>query len=308
MREIIYIRLNNCDENMADFALPNFDWNNRRNFNLQKFLSGALSWFVHAADNTAGNWLTIAPKIDSVPAGLIVHQFTDECFLQLSGECEFRFSSSDTFLLTPGKALLVPHGIPHAELTLQKRGMSSVNLVLKVQERQSSFHIGANPPGKRIPQIFREQSLPNAAFYRAALNAVTLAPGLLRAERLTLEIFAQLAADLINGTEVIIPIIARKARQLADSWDGAGGHSVHEAAALLGYSPNYLSKKFSDAFGLTLKQYLIELQLERARRLLQEGSRNVSETAFECGFSDAAYLARLFKSRFGCTPSDLLKH
>lgn len=48
------------------------------------------------------------------------------------------------------------------------------------------------------------------------------------------------------------------------------------------------------------------LRLERCRDLLAQGGTarpNITELALQCGFSDPAYFARLFRKRFGITPS-----
>jgi transcriptional regulator GlxA family with amidase domain len=44
--------------------------------------------------------------------------------------------------------------------------------------------------------------------------------------------------------------------------------------------------------------------LERGAQLLREKFGNVTEVAFEVGFSSAAYYAKLFKEKFHQTPSE----
>jgi AraC-like DNA-binding protein len=51
-------------------------------------------------------------------------------------------------------------------------------------------------------------------------------------------------------------------------------------------------------------QYITELRLEHARGLISSGA-SVETAAYESGFSDAKYFARVVKKHFGCTPRDL---
>ncbi|MCB0643734.1 MAG: helix-turn-helix transcriptional regulator, partial [Phaeodactylibacter sp.] len=59
--------------------------------------------------------------------------------------------------------------------------------------------------------------------------------------------------------------------------------------------------------GMTPKQYQREIQLEAARRLLEQGDcQSVSEVSHSMGFSDAHYFSKLYEKRFGKRPSDYL--
>ena len=42
----------------------------------------------------------------------------------------------------------------------------------------------------------------------------------------------------------------------------------------------------------------------KSRRMLLEPLATISEVAEKCGFSDAAYFARVFRSITGCSPSE----
>lgn len=79
--------------------------------------------------------------------------------------------------------------------------------------------------------------------------------------------------------------------------------SVAKLARRYGFSPNYLSSLFHQRTGYTFVEYLTLLRLERARLLLQKG-RSVKETAWEVGYRDEKYFARLYRDRFGILPSE----
>jgi AraC-like DNA-binding protein len=54
--------------------------------------------------------------------------------------------------------------------------------------------------------------------------------------------------------------------------------------------------------------FVLEQRLERARRMIRDAQgaeRMISAVAFASGFSDLSYFNRVFRRRFGMTPSDL---
>ena len=78
--------------------------------------------------------------------------------------------------------------------------------------------------------------------------------------------------------------------------------SSDAVARYFGYTVSHFCRKFKSATGLTPMKYLNIYRLEKARKLLQQGAGNVSKIAADCGFSDANYFTRSFKSHFGVAP------
>ncbi len=67
-----------------------------------------------------------------------------------------------------------------------------------------------------------------------------------------------------------------------------------------------LFKKVEALTGETPKQFIQSYRLERAYRLLKGNFGNVTEVAFEAGFSSTAYFTKCFKEKFQCLPSTVL--
>jgi AraC-like DNA-binding protein len=85
--------------------------------------------------------------------------------------------------------------------------------------------------------------------------------------------------------------------------------TVAAVAGRQGVSPRYLQRLF-EASGTSFTAYVNELRLQRALTLLTGAparTRRISDIALDAGFSDLSYFNRLFRSRFGDTPSGMRK-
>ena len=80
-----------------------------------------------------------------------------------------------------------------------------------------------------------------------------------------------------------------------------------EIAKAAGLSPNYLSRKFRQATGTGVHEYLTFLRLKEAALELLSTDSSVTEIALRCGFSDGNYFKDVFKKRYGVTPTGYRK-
>jgi AraC-like DNA-binding protein len=78
--------------------------------------------------------------------------------------------------------------------------------------------------------------------------------------------------------------------------------SLDELGKLVGSSPFYLSRLFSQEVGMTIQQYLRQIRMERAAELLRTGKCNVTEAALEVGYSSLSHFSATFHQIFGCCP------
>jgi AraC-like DNA-binding protein len=86
------------------------------------------------------------------------------------------------------------------------------------------------------------------------------------------------------------------------------GLSVATVAREQGISPRYL-QRLIETTGTTFTARVTELRLQCAFALLTEArddARRISDIALQAGFSDISHFNRLFRTRFGDTPSGIL--
>ncbi len=71
------------------------------------------------------------------------------------------------------------------------------------------------------------------------------------------------------------------------------------------YSYEYLARLFKKRTGLTMSRYVLKKRMELAKRLIDEHEQwNVGQIARLCGYEDARYFSRLFKSYTNMTPTE----
>ena len=74
------------------------------------------------------------------------------------------------------------------------------------------------------------------------------------------------------------------------------------AARAVGLSPFHFLRVFANVLGVTPHQYLVRARLRRAARLLADGSRSITDVAFDVGFGDLSNFVRTFHRAAGVSP------
>lgn len=67
-------------------------------------------------------------------------------------------------------------------------------------------------------------------------------------------------------------------------------------------SPGYFSNLFRAEVGMSFSDYLIQVRIENAKRLLRRFDLSVEGISRECGFHSLAHFSRTFKERCGVAP------
>lgn len=73
-------------------------------------------------------------------------------------------------------------------------------------------------------------------------------------------------------------------------------------ADLIGMTPVAFSRFFHQRTGRTLSNYIIDIRIGRASRLLIDSDQTVAEICYDCGFNTLSNFNRIFKQKKGCTP------
>ncbi len=79
--------------------------------------------------------------------------------------------------------------------------------------------------------------------------------------------------------------------------------SIAELASLVHMSISSFKREFKKQYNTSPSNYFINKRTERVANLLRLTDKNVSELAYECGFKNVSHLSKVFKIKYGISPS-----
>lgn len=83
--------------------------------------------------------------------------------------------------------------------------------------------------------------------------------------------------------------------------------TVQVVAEFFGYNTEYFIRMFKSVMGTTPKQYICEMQIDRAKFLLTTSNEKIKEIAHQIGIDDEKVFLKRFKKSEGITPSQFRK-
>ena len=69
-------------------------------------------------------------------------------------------------------------------------------------------------------------------------------------------------------------------------------------------TPSYLSRCFSQCYGITITDFIAKVRIEHAKRLLITTNASIGSISLNVGYDDANYFTRVFKKNTGFSPKD----
>ena len=79
--------------------------------------------------------------------------------------------------------------------------------------------------------------------------------------------------------------------------------TLNNIAERLSVTPNYLGRLFKQQSGTAFSDYVEQVRMMQAQKLLKETNKKIYEVASECGYNDGQYFAKAFKKYTGKTPN-----
>lgn len=83
--------------------------------------------------------------------------------------------------------------------------------------------------------------------------------------------------------------------------------TLEEIARYIGISPQHFSKIFKEETGINYIEWLTNLRLDIAKRLLAEGKKTVKEVCYVVGYNDPNYFSRIFRKIVGTSPTEFAR-
>ena len=100
------------------------------------------------------------------------------------------------------------------------------------------------------------------------------------------------------------PLVLRRLLRARDRMDGAPDEQwpVSKLARVSGISEAHFARSFKEAFGIPPHRYLLTRRVERAKALLRDIDRTITEIAFAVGWNSLGTFTRTFRDVMGQTP------
>ena len=246
-----------------------------------------------------------------------------ELFIPLSRSCRLAVGGT-TVELQGGDVLVMDHLKLHAVIDFPDTKAEAVVIrflpeFIRGFGTAAADHLVLLPfycPGETQPHVLRKSDSITPQVHRALAQVLDAIAGAASdpywqtgARAHFLEVLHHLArrfeaAERLGGIFARQQATTHRLRQVLQHIEQNYGSRIAlpAAAAMAGLSKPQFHTVFKKATGMTLVNYVTQVRLTRAVRLLRETDRTIAEIALEVGFSDQSYFDRRFRRHFGRTP------
>ena len=240
---------------------------------------------------------------------LEIHLLKTGCQVFSLGRQLFTVRGGECFVTQPGE----PHGtgtlplrrgtVYWMQVALPSRSRAFCGLVgedadvlLRGLRRLTARHFAVRPEAVSLFEelVVRLQS-PAAPLRRPAIMTR------LGLWLLTVVESAQTSAQLVPTADI------RAALELMGR-DAEAATTVETTAKRLGFSKVSFFRRFKEQTGLSPHDYLMDRRIERAALRLHESAQDITDLAYELGFSSSQYFSTVFSRYMGMSPSDYRRH
>lgn len=113
-----------------------------------------------------------------------------------------------------------------------------------------------------------------------------------------------LATSAFARTENVVD--SRRVRRVKEYIDTNFREEIrlNTLAELASMTPTAFSRFFKLRTGKSIAEYIIDVRLGNASRLLADSTMAIIEVCYACGFNNISNFNRIFKKRKGCTPTE----
>lgn len=243
------------------------------------------------------------------------HRRLAQIFLFRSSGVSFRLGDFE-FTTTQPTILIAPPGVPHGF-----RFSETVNgdvLSIRLDEMPSAMQQRVKQCGVQTKTFFlkdQTHGFQHIADLFAQLGEIYHSPGPNRAEIVTtlVDLITLYLTANLERLDMIDTAIGTASRDRRDMQAEAfcalleanfqNAWSVSDYARLVGVSAPHLTRICRAVLGAPPNDLVRQRRILEAKRLLEYTALSVTEIAHSCGFQDAAFFSRTFKTAVGAPPN-----
>jgi signal transduction histidine kinase/DNA-binding response OmpR family regulator len=191
-------------------------------------------------------------------------------------------------------------------------GMSGVNLCKAIRNNSKTSHIPLVILTSKSSQESQIEGMQSGADdfiskpFHADILELRVAKLLEAKERMRKSWQESVLNQDLQKAPVFEDEFLSKATQLVIEHLDEADFDVEHLEQALDMSKMQLYRKLKMLTSLAGNEFIRSIRLQQARILLEKGSLNVSEVAYQVGFNDPAYFTRAFKKQYGFAPKTFL--
>ena len=216
-------------------------------------------------------------------------QMTDRPWYGLSfcreGEIVYRHRGKE-FVSDTGGAVLLPKGATYSLHRTKTGSFPLINFQCNGLQLDTVCILPISSTDRYLGDFHRLQ------------NAFLIKRNRIKAIGILYEIFDKLIAEQQPKSGILKPAIDMVDKHYRDVT-----LSNTTLSQRCGISEVYLRKLFREQLGTTPKQYVLDIRLQHAKRLLIDTELTIGEIAEMCGFSNPYHFSRTFREQVGLSPT-----
>jgi AraC-like DNA-binding protein len=191
-------------------------------------------------------------------------------------------------------------------------GMSGVNLCKEIRKNSKTSHIPVVILTSKSSQESQIEGMQSGADdfiskpFHADILELRVAKLLEAKERLRKSWQESILQQDLQQEVVFEDEFLAKATQVVIEHLEEADFDVEHLEQAMDMSKMQLYRKLKMLTSLAGNEFIRSIRLQQARLLLEKGSLNVSEVAYQVGFNDPAYFTRAFKKQYGHSPKTFI--
>ena len=126
------------------------------------------------------------------------------------------------------------------------------------------------------------------------LNKAGLTPSVVQAETK-----GEPPADMKPDESFVNRVRAAIEEHMADN-----DFTVEQLCRKVYMSHSQLHRKLDALTGISPNKFIRMIRLQKARQMMKDPAKSIASVAYECGYNDPGYFARVFKQEYGETPQE----
>ncbi|MEN8247983.1 MAG: AraC family transcriptional regulator [Bacteroidota bacterium] len=220
---------------------------------------------------------------------------------------KFSLSGSTIFVIPPGALHSATIESNHGKSIILKFSIDALSRFINIKNIFSTLGIGLNQvpfTSEYYPELTKHIKTLEEADVTDIFNKLGIFTSLFRS------IHKSCISEGAATKDISMNIFAHnnKIRKIID-WTNKNYEKkiyLDEAAQHVGLSKIYFCKYFKKITNNTYLNYVNQVKIEKATKLLLEGE-SVTEASYSCGFSNISYFIQLFRKVKGVTPTKYVK-